>query len=125
MTVGSSINGFSLAACANFEENSPKFKCCDFFSISPDVAISQKAVEPPLPSTTSYPSGRLNNEFKPVRTRFTTLLTGFWRCEVPSIDCDLIKVSRASGRIFEGPQPKRPSLGFKFSGILISLMNKF
>jgi hypothetical protein len=42
-----------LADAANFEENSPNTKCCDFFSIKPNVAISQNAVEPPLPKTTS------------------------------------------------------------------------
>lgn len=45
--------GASLAALANLEENSPKVRCCDLFSIRPCVAMSQKAVEPPLPRTTS------------------------------------------------------------------------
>ena len=34
---------------ANLEENSPKVRCWDLFSIRPCVAMSQKAVEPPLP----------------------------------------------------------------------------
>ena len=38
------------------------------------------------------------------------------------LDPDLNKASSASGRILEGPLPNRPSLGFKLSGILISLM---
>ena len=53
MTVGSPRNGASFAAAANFDENSPKTKCCDLFSIKPKVAISQNAVDPPFPSTTS------------------------------------------------------------------------
>jgi hypothetical protein len=53
ITVGSSSHGASLAALANLEENSPKLRCCDLRSIRPWVAMSQKAVEPPLPSTTS------------------------------------------------------------------------
>ena len=53
ITVGSPRNGASLAAAANFEENSPKTKCCERSSINPNVAMSQNAVEPPLPSTTS------------------------------------------------------------------------
>ena len=46
-TVGSSSQGAFFAAEANFEENSPKLKCPDFFSIRPNVAASQKAVAPP------------------------------------------------------------------------------
>jgi hypothetical protein len=42
-----------LAAAANLEENSPKTRCCDLFSIKPKVAISQNAVDPPLPIITS------------------------------------------------------------------------
>lgn len=45
--------GASLAALANLELNSPKVRCCDLFLIRPWVAMSQNAVEPPLPSTTS------------------------------------------------------------------------
>jgi hypothetical protein len=52
MTVGASSHGASLAALANFEENSPNVRCWLFFSISPCVAMSQNAVAPPLPSTT-------------------------------------------------------------------------
>src|SRR3954468_11099240 len=53
MTVGSASQGASLEALANLELNSPKLRCCDLFSIRPCVATSQKAVEPPLPRTTS------------------------------------------------------------------------
>ena len=53
MTVGSSKNGASLDAAANLDENSPKTRCCDFVSIKPKVAISQNAVDPPLPIITS------------------------------------------------------------------------
>ena len=47
MTCGASNHGASLAALANFDENSPKDRCADFFSIRPKVAASQKAVAPP------------------------------------------------------------------------------
>lgn len=53
ITVGSASQGASLAALANFELNSPKLRCCDLFSIRPWVAMSQNAVEPPLPRITS------------------------------------------------------------------------
>ena len=53
MTVGSPRNGASFAADANFDENSPKTKCCERSSINPNVAISQNAVDPPLPRITS------------------------------------------------------------------------
>ena len=69
MTDGASKKGASFAAVVNLDENSPKFKCCDFFSINPKVAISQNAVEPPFPRTTSYPAGREKREVSPSRTR--------------------------------------------------------
>ena len=40
-------------AAANLDENSPKLACSERLSISPKVAMSQKTVEPPLPSRTS------------------------------------------------------------------------
>ena len=52
-TVGSASHGASAAALANFEENSPKVRCWLFSRISPSVAMSQNAVAPPLPRTTS------------------------------------------------------------------------
>ena len=42
-----------LAAFANFEPNSPNDRNCPRSSMSPNVAMSQNAVDPPLPSTTS------------------------------------------------------------------------
>ena len=123
MTVGSPKNGASFDAEANFDENSPKTKCCERSSIKPNVAISQNAVDPPFPSTTSYPSGRLNKDVRPSRTRFTTFLTGFCRCDVPRIELPLAdNAANASGRIFDGPQPKRPSTGFIVEGITMSAL---
>jgi hypothetical protein len=52
-TSGSASHGASLAALANLELNSPKLRCCDLFSIRPWVAMSQNAVDPPLPRMTS------------------------------------------------------------------------
>ena len=53
MTIGSPRNGAAFAAAANFEENSPKETCCDRSRIRLNSAMSQNAVVPPLPSTTS------------------------------------------------------------------------
>ena len=53
ITDGSARNGAAAAALANFEENSPKLRCWLFSRIRPKVAMSQNAVAPPLPSTTS------------------------------------------------------------------------
>ncbi len=83
MTSGSPRWGAALAAAANLDENSPKLRCWLFVSIRPKVAASQKQVVPPLPSTTSYPSGRENNEDSPARRLPTTDLTVFWRWLVP------------------------------------------
>ena len=58
MISGASRWGARAAASANLPENSPKTRCWLRRSISPNVATSQNAVVPPLPSTTSHPSGR-------------------------------------------------------------------
>jgi hypothetical protein len=52
-TVGSPRNGAALVAAANFEENSPNTRCCERSRTRLKVAMSQKAVVPPLPSATS------------------------------------------------------------------------
>ena len=61
-------------------ENSPKTRCWLRCSIRPNVAASQNAVVPPLPSTTSHPSGRANSSREarraPSRRR---RCTGAWR----------------------------------------------
>ena len=45
-------------------------------------------------------------------------LTGAWRCEVPSTRGPLGRArASASGRTFDGPQPKRPSAGLSSAGI--------
>ena len=51
--IGSPMNGFFFTAEANFALNSPNARCSERLSISPNAAASQKAVAPPLPSTTS------------------------------------------------------------------------
>ncbi len=53
MTWGSSRWGAALAAAANFDENSPNDRCWLRRSMRQNVAMSQKHVVPPLPSTTS------------------------------------------------------------------------
>jgi hypothetical protein len=86
--------------------------------ISPNAAASQNAVVPPLPSATSYPSGRENSELSPRRISPTSDLTGFCLWEVPMMaEPALPRCSSASGRTFEGPHPNRPSAGFSSSGI--------
>ena len=52
-TSGSSRNGAAAATLANCAENSPKAQCWLRRSIRPNVAASQNAVVPPLPSSTS------------------------------------------------------------------------
>src|SRR4051795_8719280 len=123
MTVGSPRCGASAAACANFAENSPNDRCCDFCSIKPNVAMSQNVVAPPLPSTTSYPSGALNNVASPSRTRRTTLFTPCWRCDVPRYDDPVAaRAASCSGRTFDGPEPNRPSRGRSSAGITRSAL---
>jgi hypothetical protein len=52
-TVGAPRNGALVTAAANFAENSPKDTCWDRSRIRLKTAMSQNAVVPPLPSTTS------------------------------------------------------------------------
>src|SRR5450755_649739 len=54
--------------------------------------------------------------------RPTSCLTGAWRCEVP-ITAAPSEARRAScsGRMRDGPEPKRPSAGFSSSGIFRSV----
>jgi hypothetical protein len=53
MMMGSPTNGFLATQEANFELNSPKDRCSERLSISPNAAASQNAVAPPLPRMTS------------------------------------------------------------------------
>ena len=52
-TLGSARNGAAVVAAANFEENSPNTRCCERSRTRLSTAMSQNAVVPPLPSTTS------------------------------------------------------------------------
>ena len=117
-TVGSPRNGASAAALANFAPNSPNEANWARSRIRPNVATSQNAVVPPLPITTSYPSGSWKSSARPARRRATWSRTVFCRCEVPRY---LVPVrdsaSTAAGRTLEGPLPKRPSAGLSWSGI--------
>ena len=49
ITSGSSRWGADRVTVANFEENSPNTRCWERCSINPKLAMSQKAVVPPLP----------------------------------------------------------------------------
>ena len=53
MITGSPTNGFLATEEANFALNSPKDRCSERLSISPNAAASQNAVAPPLPRMTS------------------------------------------------------------------------
>src|SRR5690606_24504935 len=88
--------------------------------MSEKAAASQNAVEPPLPSTTSYPSGSRNSSEIPLRTRPTSDFTGFCRWEVPSSSALACRWASCSGRTLDGPQPKRPSAGRRCGGITMS-----
>ena len=77
--VGCERCGAFAAASANLEENSPNTRCSLRSRISPNVAMSQNTVVPPLPRTISHPSGRANSSVKPRRTAPTTDLTGACR----------------------------------------------
>ena len=114
---GSARNGAPAVTSANFEPNSPKARCSDRSRTSPYAAASQKAVAPPLPSTTSYPSGRENSAARPDRARCTRSFTGAWRCDVPiTVAPAEASEASASGRTLDGPQPNRPSRGLISSG---------
>ena len=52
-TVGSERKGAAAVTLANFEENSPNERCSARSRTRPKAAMSQNAVAPPLPSTTS------------------------------------------------------------------------
>ena len=118
MTSGASRNGAAPAAAANFEENSPKVRCWLRRSMSPNVATSQKTVVPPFPSRTSQPSGSEKRPASPARSEATTLRTAGWRCDVPRYPgAAAASASTASGRMREGPQPKRPSVGRRPAGM--------
>ena len=106
------------AAAANLAENSPKLAWALRRPIKRATATSQNRVEPPLPSTTSYPSGRSNSS--PVRPSDLA--------DQPPDRCLSVRgaqqgrpvaasASRASGRTLAGPEPKRPSPGSRSGGI--------
>src|SRR5919199_4901687 len=82
--------------------------------------MSQNAVAPPLPRTTSYPSGREKKEVRPSRIRRTRSFTGVCRCDVPSTVVAIEdRYATCSGRTLLGPEPKRPSEGLRSAGIVI------
>ena len=52
ISTGSASQGAPAMTLANFDENSPNDRCSDLSLTTPNAAMSQKAVAPPLPSTT-------------------------------------------------------------------------
>ncbi len=121
VTTESARNGALFVTVANLLVNSPYARCAARSRTRLNAAASQNAVVPPLPSTTSYPSGREKNEVRPSRTRCTRSLTGFCRCEVPSTVVAMdARYSTCSGRTLLGPEPKRPSEGLSSFGIVIA-----
>src|SRR6187402_580384 len=120
--IGSPTNGFLATQDANFALNSPNVRCSERLSTSPKAAASQNAVDPPLPRMTSYPSGTENSWRTPSRTRPTRFFTGACRCDVPNRWLASRSACNCSGRTFDGPEPKRPSLGLRSAGITSSAM---
>src|SRR5688500_2021553 len=56
----------------------------------------------------------------PSRTCRTSPLTGACRCDVPITAAPSVaRACRASGRTFDGPQPKRPSEGRSSAGTVM------
>src|SRR4051812_42219037 len=56
----------------------------------------------------------------PSRTRPTRFLTGGCRCDVPSREVPVSASARsASTRTLEGPAPKRPAAGLRWSGMVM------
>ncbi len=105
---------------ANLAENSPHTSSWARSRISPNAAASQNAVEPPLPSTISYPSGSENSSARPARMRPTSARTGAWRWLVPSTLAPVApSAATASAGTFDGPEPKRPSAGLMPSGMVM------
>ena len=110
-----------MAAAANLAENSPKLRCSLRRSISPKTAASQNTVVPPTPRSTSYPSGSCRRSAIPERMRRTTDFTPSRRWLVPRyVGAAAASAATASLRIFDGPDPKRPSDGSSSGGSRMS-----
>src|SRR3954447_21583115 len=108
MTDGSASHGAVLATLANLLENSPNDRCWDLSRTSPKAATFQKAVVPPLPSSTSYPLGSENRSARPDLMRATSDLTGRWRCEVPIyVEPESASAASWAWRTLDGPLPNR------------------
>src|SRR5688572_12513375 len=89
--------------------------------MSEHAAASQNDVVPPLPSSTSYPSGSENSSARPARTRPTTVFTPARRWLVPRYPgAASARAATAAVRTLDGPDPKRPSAGSRSAGMRIS-----
>ena len=105
-------------AAANFEENSPKTRCCER---SRDQAEHRDVPEGGRAAVAEHDlvavGQREQRRPSPDRTRPTTSLTVRWRCEVPRYVAPVAaSAATASGRTFDGPEPKRPSAGLRSVG---------
>ena len=114
---GSSRNGAPAVTAANFWENSPNARCSARRRTRPKAAASQKAVAPPLPRTTSIAVGKREELCQSRADLAHQGLNGLLPVRgahhrAPS----LVRRASASGRTFEGPQPKRPSAGLSSCG---------
>ena len=105
------------ADAANLALNEPYVPNAARRVISEAQAISQNALAPPLPSATSYPSGRWKNSRRSSRIEATSCLTGAWRCDVPSrVVAPASSAAICSGRILLGPEPEATIFGLQRLG---------
>lgn len=112
--------GALFVELANLDPNSPNTACAARSCTNEKVSASQRAVDPPLPSRTSYPSGASNISSKPDWMCPTRFFTGDCLCEVPRMCRPVVlRASSCSLRTFDGPEPNRPSLGRRAAGMLM------
>src|SRR5690625_5023135 len=124
MLSGTARNGARPAAEADSLPNSPVHTCWDRSRITAKEAASQQNVDPPLPSSTSYPCGGSNSSWKPSRTRATSCVTGAWLCDVPiRVEPTAASAADWAGRTRLGPEPNRPSAGRRSVGSASVLMD--
>ena len=102
---------------ANFWVNSPYTRCRARRRTSPQAAASQKAVAPPLPSSTSYPSGSAKRSAQTVANLSHQILDRRLAVRRSHQIVPGANRANASGRTLVGPLPKRPSAGLRWAGM--------
>ena len=105
-------------AAANFDENSPNARCWLRRSMRQNVAASQNSVGAAVAEHDLVAVGQREQLAQAVRgpVRPPDLTVG-WRWLVPRNDPPVAaSAASASGRTFDGPDPKRPSAGQQVGG---------